>query len=121
MVLPVLLLLAGLSAGQQEAQPQAPPAAVAQPADPAQLQATIDKGLSAFARRRFKAAETAFREAVAAEPTSAAATFYLAYTLYKIAEPTRRLTPEKEEAADLFARAFTLDPRFRPVWGRKRS
>ena len=60
--------------------------------------------------------EEAFRDAVAADPNSAAAAFYLGYTVYKRAEPRTRLTPEKEEAKALFAKAFELDPGFRPVW-----
>ena len=52
-------------------------------------------------------------------PQSAAATFYLGYTYYKIAEPTRRLTPGKKKAAELFAKAYELDPAFQPVWGRE--
>lgn len=79
----------------------------------------IDAGLKAFKRRRFGAAQADFQKAVDADPQSAAATFYLGYTYYKIAEPTRRLTPGKKRAAELFAKAFELDPAFQPVWGSK--
>jgi Tfp pilus assembly protein PilF len=84
-------------------------------------QAYIDVGLKAFKRRRFAAARDAFQKAVDADPQSAAATFYLAYTYYKIAEPTRRNVPGKRKAAELFSRAFELDPAFRPVWGERSS
>jgi Tfp pilus assembly protein PilF len=77
----------------------------------------VDAGLKAFKRRRFKAAKAEFQKAVDAEPQSAAATFYLAYTYYKISEPSRRLTADKKRAAELFAKAYELDPAFRPVWG----
>ena len=79
----------------------------------------IDAGLKAFQRRHFSAAQADFQKAVDADPQSAAATFYLGYTYYKIAEPTRRLTPGKRKAAELFAKAFELNPAFRPVWGQK--
>ena len=54
------------------------------------------------------------------EPQSAAAAFYLGYTYYKIAEPTRRLTPNKQKALELFDKAFELDPAFTPVWQSKK-
>jgi Tfp pilus assembly protein PilF len=106
--------------------PQEPAAVPAPAAEPKATQTTvtggaaaeyIDAGLKAFRRRRFAAAQADFQKAVDADPNSAAATFYLGYTYYKIAEPTRRLTPGKKKAAELFARAFELDPAFRPVWG----
>jgi predicted Zn-dependent protease len=49
---------------------------------------------SPYKRRRFREAAGEFRKAVDADPASAAAQYYLGYTLYKIGEPTRRLTPE---------------------------
>ena len=81
-------------------------------------QAEIDAGLAAFRRLRFQQAEQHFQAAVEADPQSAAATFYLAYTVYKIAEPKRPFHPDKQRAAQLFARAYELDPGFRPVWAR---
>jgi Tfp pilus assembly protein PilF len=85
--------------------------------DPAAAQAAIDAGLAAFKKRRFARAEIEFRKALEAAPGSAAPHFYLGYTYYKMGEPRRRLTPEKEKAKELFAKAFELDPAFRPVWG----
>jgi Tfp pilus assembly protein PilF len=107
--------------------PQEPAAATAPAAEPKSTEVVttgaaqeyIDVGLKAFKRRRFAAAQASFQKAVDADPQSAAATFYLAYTYYKIAEPSRRLTPGKKKAAELFAKAFELDPSFRPVWGGK--
>jgi tetratricopeptide (TPR) repeat protein len=131
MTLPVMIVVASLAASPQVEPPQDPPAVeeLAQeealpPAEPIaeDLQATaeeaIERGLAAFSRRRYQAAETAFREALETDPESAAAAFYLGYTLYKVAEPTRRLTPGKQEAAQMFAKAYGLDPQFRPVWAR---
>lgn len=80
-------------------------------------QADIDAGLQSFKRHRFMEAQASFEKAVQEDPTSAAATFYLAYTYYKIAEPKRPFHPDKQKAADMFAKAFSLDPNFRPVWG----
>ena len=77
----------------------------------------IDAGLAAFRKRRFAAAREHFEQAVAADPGSAAAHFYLGYTIYKIAEPKRPFHPDKKRAADLFAKAYELDPQFKPNWG----
>lgn len=108
--------------------PQAPPPAT--PAPPRAVKATdlpptpsaagtpyIDAGLAAFHKRRFAAARADFEKAVAADPQSAAAAFYLGYTYYKLGEPSRRMNADKEKAKELFAKAFTLDPTFQPVWG----
>jgi tetratricopeptide (TPR) repeat protein len=125
MSLPAILFVAA-TLGPQEAPP--PPETEAQQAEPMKTEevapapgaadAAIEAGLSAFKRRRFQRAEEEFGKAMEADPGSAAAAFYLGYTLYKRAEPTRRLTPGKKRAAELFARAFELDPGFKPVWGR---
>jgi tetratricopeptide (TPR) repeat protein len=78
----------------------------------------VDAGLAAFRARRFSAARAEFEKAVAADPQSAAAAFYLGYANYKIGEPSRRMNASKEKAKELFARAFSLDPAFVPAWGR---
>jgi tetratricopeptide (TPR) repeat protein len=113
-MLPEILLAAMLAPMPQEA-PAAEPAATAQPA--ASNEDHIAKGLAAFKRRRFKTAETHFRAAVEADPSSAAAHFYLGYTLYKQVEPRRPFHPGKQDAAQHFAKAYELDPSFLPVWG----
>ena len=81
-------------------------------------QSHIDAGLREFRRRRFTAAQAHFELALQANPEDAAATFYLAYTVYKTAEPKRPFHPDKQKAADLFAKAYSLDPTFKPVWHR---
>ena len=101
--------------------PPAPPQAVAstemaQADGPAA--AAIAAGQTAFRKRRFRAAQVDFEKAVAADPQSAAATFYLGYTHYKLGEPSGRMNQNKEQARELFAKAYTLDPAFRPDWGR---
>jgi hypothetical protein len=53
---------------------------------------------------------------VAADPNSAAAHFYLGYTIYKIAEPRTRDAAAKRESLEHFAEAFRLDPAFKPNW-----
>jgi tetratricopeptide (TPR) repeat protein len=80
----------------------------------------LDAGLAAFRKRHFAQAEIEFRKAADAEPQSAAAAFYLGYTYYKIAEPKRHDSPGKQKAAELFARAYALDPSFRPAWSSPR-
>jgi tetratricopeptide (TPR) repeat protein len=115
MLLATVLLSAALT-------PQAPPAGppAAQAAAPAATPAggAIDAGIAAFKKRRFAAARAEFERALAADPQSAAAAFYLGYTHYKLGEPSRRMNLDKEKAKELFAKAFALDPAFQPTWGR---
>jgi tetratricopeptide (TPR) repeat protein len=108
------------SAATQEAAPieQAPPAREPGPAS-ASASAYIDTGLAAFRARRLAAARAAFENAVAADPQSAAAAYYLGYALYKLGEPSRRMNANKERARELFAKAFSLDPQFQPTFRRK--
>lgn len=120
MMLPALLFAVALSPGLQEpaSPPAEEPAAVA--ADISASQSHIDEGLAAFRRKRFASARSHFQQAVDANPNDAAATFYLAYTVYKIAEPKRPFHPEKQQAAQLFDKAYELDPSFKPVWAPRR-
>ena len=74
-------------------------------------------GLAAYSSLHFREAERHFQAAVDADPGSAAALFYLGYTVYKIAEPKRPNDPGKRQAAELFARAYRIDPGFTPGWG----
>jgi tetratricopeptide (TPR) repeat protein len=121
MPLAAALLLAVLS-------PQDPPPPVAPPEAPAATEAkapgaaedAIAAGQAAFKKRRFRAAQTEFEKALAADPQSAAAAYYLGYTHYKLGEPSRRVNENKEKARELFAKAFSLDPTFTPDWGRPR-
>jgi tetratricopeptide (TPR) repeat protein len=113
MMLPALVFAAALAPGMQD--PAAPPPE--RPAvDASTNQSEIDQGLALFKRKRFAAAKKHFQSAVDANPNDAAATFYLAYTVYKIAEPKRPFHPEKQQAAELFDKAYELDPNFKPVW-----
>jgi tetratricopeptide (TPR) repeat protein len=79
--------------------------------------AAIAAGEKAFKRRRFKAALTDFEKAMAADPQSAAAAYYCGYAHYKLGEPSHRMNEHKQQAKELFAKAFSLDPSFRPDWG----
>ena len=101
-----------------EAQPPAGGEPAAASAAPGSAEEHIQAGLAAFRKRRFASARTHFEEAVAADPNSPAAHFYLGYTIYKIAEPHRPFHPDKQKAADQFAKAYELDPGFKPVWHR---
>jgi len=74
-------------------------------------------GLAAYRKLHFQVAERHFQAAVDADPSSAAALYYLGYTVYKIAEPKRPNDPGKRRAAELFARAYQIDPGFAPGWG----
>jgi Tfp pilus assembly protein PilF len=104
---------------------QAPAGTPATPSTPAMATDTpgaadphLTAGIAAFRHHRFAAARAEFEKAEAAEPQSAAAAFYLGYTYYKIGEPSRRMNANKEKAKELFAKAFSLDPAFKPTWGR---
>lgn len=100
MLIPVILLAALASPTQEPASAQEP-AAVRQAGSTDDIQA----GLAAFKRRRFSQAMDHFQKAVNADSGSAAAHFYLAYTLYKITEPKRPFHPDKQRSASLFAKA----------------
>ncbi len=143
MMIPAMLLMAILSPTPQDAPAPAPkrahkaartakaakPAAATPEAGAASTAAPsggsasdeIQAGLNAFAKRRFAQAREAFERAVAADPQSAAAHYYLGYTIYKIAEPKKHDSPGKREAAAEFAKAYELDPNFKPVWGSHRG
>ena len=95
---------------------QEPAAAPAAPASAMSADEHIEAGKAAFKRKRFAAARDHFQQAVEASPDSAAAHFYLGYAIYKIAEPKRPNSPGKQEAAGHFARAYELDPAFKPSW-----
>ena len=117
MITTATLLMAALwMPAQEPASAPAPAAATSSMSADDHIQA----GLAAFKKRRFAAAKTHFEEAVAADPQSAAAHFYLGYAVYKIAEPKRPNSPGKQEAAQHFAKAYEIDPAFKPAWhGRK--
>jgi Tfp pilus assembly protein PilF len=110
------VLLLAMTAQAPDAAP-APGAPAVTAASPETTSPHLATGLDAFRRRRFAAARDEFEKAVAADPRSAAAAFYLGYAHYKLGEPSRRLTADKEKAKELFAKAFSLDPAFRPAWG----
>jgi tetratricopeptide (TPR) repeat protein len=120
MLLSSLVLVSALVGAQEP-----PPASAPPPVDPSAVRSTeasgaglssIDAGLAAFKKRRFAKAEAEFKKAVEADPSSAAANFYLGYTYYKIAEPLRRNSPGKQKALEYFDKAYQLDPSFTPVW-----
>ena len=127
MLMPAMVLVAILGPAPQDPPPAAParhkaarkataaPAAESAPAGSPSDE--IQAGLAAFGKRRFTQARAAFERAVAADPQNAAAHFYLGYTIYKIAEPKRHDSPGKKEAAEQFAKAYELDPSFKPAWG----
>jgi Tfp pilus assembly protein PilF len=84
-------------------------------------QAALDAGFAAFKKRRFAEAEVDFRKAMEADPGNAGPYFYLGYTYYKMAERKRPFHPDKEKAKEMFAKAYSMDPAFRPVWGEPRA
>jgi len=69
--------------------------------------------MAAYWKLHFQEAQGHFQAAVDADPNSAAALYYLGYTVYKIAEPKRPNDPGKRRAAELFARAYQIDPALR--------
>jgi TolA-binding protein len=134
MLTPILLLAATMA---QDVPPTAPPAiepvspsapAVSEPqtttaapvraSDSSTAEAAIAAGLAAYKHRKLAEAEADFQKALDADPNSAAAAYYLGYTIYKRVEK-RPFHPDKARAAKYFDQAFTLDPAFRPNWGRR--
>ena len=105
-----------LAATLSLAAPVAPVPQAAPQVASADASSHIDAGLAAYRRRRFQDARRHFQAAVDADPGSAAAHFYLGYVIYKIAEPKQPFHPDKQVAADHFAKAYELDPTFRPAW-----
>jgi len=122
MTLAVLFLTAAVAQAAQ-APPPAEASATIQKESTGGTTATaqpyIDAGVAAFKRKRFAKAEADFRKAVDADPGSAAAHFYLAYTKYKLVEKKKPFHPGKQEAAAEFAKAYELDPTFQPIWHMK--
>jgi tetratricopeptide (TPR) repeat protein len=113
MIATMTLLVTALWMPAQE--PAAAPAQAA-PASAMSADEHIEAGKAAFKKKRFAAARDHFQQAVEANPDSAAAHFYLGYAIYKIAEPKRPNSPGKQEAAGHFAKAYELDPAFKPSW-----
>jgi len=112
MIAPMTLLVTALWMPAQEPAP-----AVETPtASAMSAEEHIEAGKAAFKRKRFAAARGHFQQAVDASPDSAAAHYYLGYSIYKIAEPKRANNPGKQEAAGHFAKAYELDPGFKPSW-----
>jgi tetratricopeptide (TPR) repeat protein len=115
MILPLLfvstVVLLGPTPGQDPVMTEPTQVDAIDAADP-----FIVRGLAFYKRLRFRAAREEFEKAVGANPSSAAAHFYLGYTLYKIGEPTKRMSPEKVLAVEHFERCYELDPGFKPVW-----
>jgi tetratricopeptide (TPR) repeat protein len=111
MIATMTLLVTALWMPAQD--PAAPPA---ESASAMSAEEHIEAGKAAFLKRRFAVARGHFQQAVDASPDSAAAHFYLGYTIYKIAEPKRPNSPGKQEAAQHFAKAYELDPGFTPSW-----
>ena len=120
MLISAMVLTALLAPAPQDPPATAPAAPTAAPSG-ASASEEIQAGLNAFAKHRLTAARAAFERAVAADPQSAAAHYYLGYTIYKIAEPKRHDSPGKKEAAEEFAKAYQIDPAFKPVWGSRRG
>ena len=118
MLLPLMILATLAQDSPAPPAASAPPAAAEAPAAaPAgSASAAIDAGLHAYRQRRFTQAEVEFRRATEADPNDAAAAWYLAYTVYKEAEPKRPNDPGKQRAAEMFGKAYQLDPKFTPDW-----
>jgi len=117
LIAPLLLTAALVPAVQESAAAKETAGASQAAAEAAGSPAShIEAGLREFRKRRFARAQAHFEQALDADPQSAAATFYLGYTTYKIAEPKRPFHPDKQKAAELFAKAYSLDPAFKPAW-----
>ena len=112
MLLPLVLAAAALQS--PDAPKMATTPAAASTAAPAPS-GHVEAGLAAYKRGRMAQAQAEFEKAVEAEP-GAAAYYNLGYVTYKRVEHQRPFHPDKQKAAQLFAKAYELDPAFRPVW-----
>jgi tetratricopeptide (TPR) repeat protein len=104
-------------AAPEPVEPVEPAVTTPAPADPASAGAAIQAGLTAFRKRQWGRAEESFQRALSSDPQSAAAAYYLGYSIYKSVERRPRHA-DKQRALEYFHKAFTLDPAFRPDWGR---
>jgi tetratricopeptide (TPR) repeat protein len=116
MIKPAITLTVLLAAGAAYAQDEPAPKTTSAPA--ASADDAIADGLAEYKKRRFAKAAGEFEKAVDANPQSAAAHYYLGYAIYKTAEPKRGFHPDKQKAAAEFAKAYELDPEFKPDWGK---
>jgi Tfp pilus assembly protein PilF len=117
MIWNAIMVVAALAAADATAKPARKPKATKAVA----VDATTDPlgaGLAEFKKKKFARAEADFEKAVEADPKNAAAHFYLGYAIYKTVEPKRAFHPDKQKAAAEFAKAYELDPTFKPAWGR---
>ena len=78
----------------------------------------LQAGLVAFKQKKFARAEDDFEKAAEENPQSAAAHFYLGYSIYKTVEHKKPFHPDKQKAAAEFQKAYELDPNFTPEWGK---
>jgi Tfp pilus assembly protein PilF len=124
MLLSILVFAAALGPSAQATTPASPEGVKSAdlPAGNAGVShASLEAGLAAFKKRHFSEAEVDFRKALDADPASAAPYFYLGYTYYKLCEKKRPFHPDKQKAKDMFAKAYAIDPGFRPVWGEPKT
>jgi tetratricopeptide (TPR) repeat protein len=117
MIWNAIMITAALAAGDPADAPaeQSAKVSAVDTADP------LSAGLVDFKKKRYARAEANFEKAVEENPASAAAHFYLGYAIYKTAEPKRAFHPDKQKAAAEFAKAYELDPSFRPAWEPKKG
>jgi tetratricopeptide (TPR) repeat protein len=86
------------------------------PTDGSTARVSLTAGIIEYRKRNYAQAEADFERALKADPHSAAAAYYLGYTIYKRVEK-KPFHVDKTRAARLFDQAFTEDPTFRPDWG----
>jgi hypothetical protein len=94
--------------------------AVAPPNSPATSETTtadthLAAGLAAYRHLNLKEAATQLEAAHEQDPQSAAAAWYLGYTVYMLADRRQPFDPGKQRAAELFAQAYAIDPHFQPT------
>ena len=133
MKLPVMLLAFALAPAAQLAaqEPQPEPPAQEEPAAPQEtvsatpaaggdVQSHIDAGLSAFRKRRFAAARAALRAGRGGRPRQRRrAPSTSATRSTRSPSPSGPSTRTRQRAAELFAKAYELDPTFKPAWSKR--
>jgi tetratricopeptide (TPR) repeat protein len=68
---------------------------------------------------RYGTAEQKLLRAIEADPRSAAAHYYLGYTYYLLSRREPATSEYARKAAESIAKAFRIDPTFRPSWGKE--
>ena len=119
MILPMLLLTALAPRSRpRRRRPAVRTVRPARPPPPRVRRGHIDAGLKAFKRHRYSQAEIDFRKAMDAGPVQRGGRLLPRLHVLQDGRAEAPVPSRQAKSAQLFARAFELDPKFKPVWRR---